>query len=418
MLKAGALIYTIGICLVIGILSSALILYSYYSRLEFLEYQLIEKVSLNANSGISLLLSNPGFAAIGETKTIDLFGEGGDSVKLERKTWGIFEVAVSEAFRKSIRSKKSALIGYRSDTSSALYLADRDKPLSLCGKVIIRGNCALPKAGVKRAYIEGQNFVGDKMIDGTVTSSEKNVPEMNKELIAQVQKITNDTYPDKDTVCLIDEKGIPDTLIRGFDKKTLFLVSNTAIRITNQHISGNVIIVSGKSITVGGDARLQDIILIARGILVQEKFTGAVQAFGTDSVVLEAGVSLTYPSVIGLIKETSSVQNPAIKIGENASVSGVLFAYQSTYDNRNQVKINIAKDAVIEGLVYSNGLVDLKGSIYGSLYASGLILSTPSSVYENHLLNATIDVTKLSPHFLGLNLVSKTDKSGIVKWLY
>src|ERR1022692_4786513 len=121
MLKAGALLYTIGICLVIGILTSSLILYSYYNRQEFLNYQAVEKISLNSGSGINLLLTNSKVVAIGETKRIDLFGEGTDSIQLQRKTWGLFELGISEAFLKGIRNKKIALLGYKNDSAVAIY---------------------------------------------------------------------------------------------------------------------------------------------------------------------------------------------------------------------------------------------------------------------------------------------------------
>jgi hypothetical protein len=42
---------------------------------------------------------------------------------------------------------------------------------------------------------------------------------------------------------------------------------------------------------------------------------------------------------------------------------------------------------------------------------------TPSSVYENHLLNATIDVSKLSKHYVGINLVQESKIKKVVKWL-
>ena len=64
-----------------------------------------------------------------------------------------------------------------------MYLADQNKPLSLTGRTQITGNCYLPKAGVKRAYIEGKSFVGNKLINGTKYNSNKTLPPINKELI-------------------------------------------------------------------------------------------------------------------------------------------------------------------------------------------------------------------------------------------
>ena len=127
---------------------------------------------------------------------------------------------------------------------------------------------------------------------------------------------------------------------------------------------------------------------------------------------------LAYPSVLGIIRKSSAAENPFLSVNEGSTITGVLFAYQKSPSNRKQVKISIAEDAVIKGQVYSNGLVELRGSLHGSLMCNKFILNTPSSVYENHLLNSTIDYSQLSEHFVGINLVHRSESRKIVKWLF
>ena len=52
------------------------------------------------------------------------------------------------------------------------------------------------------------------------------------------------------------------------------------------------------------------------------------------------------------------------------------------------------------------------------LATNGFMLNTPSSVYENHLLDITIDWSQLSEHFTGINLINESDSRSVVKWLY
>ena len=47
MLKAGSLLYAIGICLVMALITGSIILFSYYNRIQLDDYILIEKVNKN-----------------------------------------------------------------------------------------------------------------------------------------------------------------------------------------------------------------------------------------------------------------------------------------------------------------------------------------------------------------------------------
>jgi len=97
----------------------------------------------------------------------------------------------------------------------------------------------------------------------------------------------------------------------------------------------------------------------------------------------------------------------------------VMLAWQKEYDIRYQPKLLMGRNALLRGQLYSNGYVGLNAStVRGSVYAFKLLLSTGSSVYENHLLNTTIDGTLLPQGFQGLTFEDKTYLRGIAKWLY
>ena len=61
--------------------------------------------------------------------------------------------------------------------------------------------------------------------------------------------------------------------------------------------------------------------------------------------------------------------------------------------------------------------MDFKGKVYGALSCDHFLLTTPSSVYENHLLNAEIDPSLLSADFVGGDTHTENSKRDIVKWL-
>ena len=72
---------------------------------------------------------------------------------------------------------------------------------------------------------------------------------------------------------------------------------------------------------------------------------------------------------------------------------------------------------MIKGQLFVNGTIDLKGSIHGNVTTKSFTLRTAASIYDNHLLNATIDATKLSTYYLNPLFFKGTKPNKIVKWL-
>lgn len=419
MIKAGSLFYAIVISLIIAIVSSSLILFSYLSHIQFETFEINERLQLNADSGLNLLLSHQSIVGLNEKKILDLYGQGIDSVELIRKSWGAYEIAISKAIFKNTSVLRAAQIGYDQDTSKtySLYLFDEDKPLALSGRTKIKGTAFLPKAGVKRAYIEGQNFVGEQLIDGVTQQSEKNLPEFNKELIENIQGIfSNKQISETDSVVSINGDLSIDSLKNSFLNNSLILYSASSLKISDGYYSGNIVIVSDKQIKISANSIIHDLMIVAPRVIVEKGFKGNLQIFATDSVIIEKNVTLTYPSVIGLVRNNQSPNVAAIVLNENDTIMGNLFAYKKAEDVLKQSGLVLADKSFVYGQVYSNGYADVKGEIYGSLMCNKILLKTPSSVYENHLLNAVIDRSKLSKYFVGINLVEESTIKKVVKW--
>lgn len=418
MIKAGALLYSLTIALLIGLFSSSLILFAFISRTTLQQNFDIEKLQLNSNSAMQLLLAAPDKIPFDNSTEIDLFGEGKDKVTLKRKHWGAFEIAVTKAFAGKLTTSRAAVIGatLHNDSKIALYLADEDKPLSLCGNTLIRGICFLPKAGVKRAYIEGQSFSGDKLIDGEIKESNRELPLVNKAMIDNNLAYLAGQYNKNDSLVEFDKVQDSSGITRSFTENTILVHSKEKIILANRHYGGNIIFASDEAVFVTSGCSLENVIIYAPFIEVDNDFEGTVQLFALDSMFIGERVLLSYPSVAGLINQGEA--GSKMVINENSGINGVVFAYRDKNDSKAQFLFSIAKDATITGQVYSNGPVDLKGKIHGSIACEKFILSTPSSVYENHLLNATIDYSMLSPYFAGVNLTGNSDNRKIVKWLY
>jgi hypothetical protein len=414
--KGGALLYSLFIITVVGALTSIVITISYFSNVHFIKFKEKSSVLRNTHSGMELLLSESPIVAINREAILDLYSDGRDSVKLKRLNWGLFEVASSTAFCKNKKATKVALIGQKFEDVTALYLADRNKPLSLAGRTVVKGKIFLPKKGVKRAYIEGTTYMGDKLLYGTSQTSKKSLPDLNKDIELAMKARMGDVAIETDSMVPYDILG--DSVVQSFTDKTILAYSSSVILLDNKTCVGNVVIKSTKGIVVSTNSVLENTLLYAPYIIIDNNFTGTLQAFATDSLLVGSNVDLEYPSSLGLIQLNKSEQHHFISVGEESVVDGVVIAYQLEYDFRNPIKVSMQKASIVKGYAYVNGLVELKGSIFGTLYCNRFSLKTPSTVYENHLLNATIDVTQRSEMYVGPNLTAaKTGRKEVIQWL-
>ena len=63
-------------------------------------------------------------------------------------------------------------------------------------------------------------------------------------------------------------------------------------KISDKIIRGNIKIISSKGITVNARSDIQDVILYAPRIEIESNFTGTLQLFAKDTIMIGEGVSL------------------------------------------------------------------------------------------------------------------------------
>lgn len=421
MIKASSLFYALVISLLIALVCSTLILYVYLTTIQFDSFEMSQRLKLNVDSGINLLLSEQNRIGLDTENTIDLYEDGKDEVFLKRKSWGAFEIIISKAVFKNLTEIKLAQVGDAIDTTSknyCLYLRDEDKPLAISGKTKLVGSVYVSKAGIKRAYIEGQSFLGTNLVEGEIRTSEKQLPEFNMDIHQKINEYLSKRYlTEMDSVAEVGIELSGDSINNSFLNKTIVFEAANKLVVSNGLYFGNIIITSQKEIEIQNTALIDNVIFIAPKIIIAEKFKGSLQAFATDSVILMKEVRLNYPSTLGLIKSTDSEKVSCIVLMEKDSVFGNIFADAQQDKINSIIGIVLSKESFIYGQVYSNGFSDIQGTIHGSIMTDKLILKTPSASYENHLLNAEIDLSKLSINFVGINLLKNSNRKGVVRWL-
>lgn len=418
MLKASALYIVIIIALVIGVICSSLIVSAYFCKLQYQKKFRYDRLESNLGSGVNILLASPDTSYTGE-KTFSLFNGDADSVSIHRIAWGIYDVGAIRAFIQKDTLYKTFSVANAIDSGkwAAIYLVDEDRPFSLSGKTTIRGDAYIPKAGVQQAYIDNNAYQGDKrLIIGTKHASNKKLPPLSSDLLKQLGQYRD--QPVISDLTLLKK----DSAEYSFLKPTRFIHFKKEVQtLNNIKLGGNVVLLSDTTFIIDSTTTLSNILVFARSIIVKSGFHGKAQLFATDSVSIGSNCRFDYPSCAGILRfQPPSVKSQAkITIGKGTDFSGTLFTYEKT-DNPLKALISVGQYATIRGQVYAQCILELKDStkINGSVFTRRFLYKNTFTLFENYLINTTIDSKALSPYYLtsGLLPVAKNKKK-ILQWL-
>ncbi|MDR1678827.1 MAG: hypothetical protein LBR81_03525 [Prevotellaceae bacterium] len=419
-LKGYALPFAVFISAIIIILSSTLILAAHYNNRFYNRIILLDRLNANASSAINLLLVNPDMIEEGGETIISLYNEAADSVKMEKEPWGVFDLFTVTAFHQQLKVKRSVIAGnYKYDsTNVAFFVSDHGKPVSVVGNVNIKGNSFLPEAGFKQAHIEGKTFTGRRISDNEIHKTNRVLPPLSERIARLNTDYFLDKYINNSTKVIPFEEMLGDSLTVSFLDSVVVLYSPYSIALNYRFLQGKIIVISEKEIQIGNNNQLNDVLCVAPYIRVENQFAGKLQLLARDSIAIGDNCNLKYPSAVGVISQGQISKAPAISIGEKTNVCGMAFMYRKSAEPDKQPMLKLDDGSVVKGQVYSNGYTEIKGSIHGSLYTDRFFLSTPSSIYENTLMDTDIDMYKLSRSYVGMDLIDEQTRGSVIKWVY
>lgn len=407
-LKSSAMYYAMFLLTMVSIIIAGLFQFSLLNNK--LETQLEIENILNENAKSGIAYGQAYFLELepNQKNYIRLYDQGIDSVIITKKNWGGYQIIESKAIHNGLNKTKIALVGSKSHTKLPnLFLADQGRPLSLCGKTKIKGIVEIPKSGIKRAYIAGESYQGNKLIYGTKTIASKQLPQINKELIENINSI-NEEFVSWDEEL--------EFLYSPFDSLPTYFFSKQPIFIKNQTLKGQIIIESNDSIVVFGNSILNNVILKSPTIIIEHNFRGNIQCIASKKIEVKENVILEFPSLLGVNEQISTDNKTEIKIGENSQIVGTIFLLSQVPNFRKPLQLTISEHAVVNGLVYCAGQTELKGKVNGSIYTQNFNLNTASSSYQNYLLNAEI-LNELPEYFIPAPLLEMSNQIKIIQWL-
>lgn len=418
MLKASALYIVIIIALVIGLICSSLIVAAYYYKIEYQKKFRYDHLENNVQSGINILLAGAD-TSYTQQKTFSLFGGDADSVSLKKLSWGLYDVGAVKAMIQKDTLYQTFSIANAIDSTqwAAIYLVDEDRPFSLSGKTTIRGDAYIPKAGVQEAYIDNKAYDGDKrLIIGKKHTSAKTLPALNNARLNILKSFFSQNLMGDSTLSKIDslqQSFLFATRVFNFKKQVQTL--------SNIRLGGNIILRSDTAIIIDSTAVLHNILIFAKSITVKNGFHGNCQLFATDSIFVEDRCHFDYPSALGVLRSQSAATNTQEKItlGANDYFGGIIFNYEKA-ENKLKPSVSIGKHTQICGQIYSQGMLELKDSteVDGSVFTNLFYYRNAFTLFENYLINTTINAKAISPYYLTGDLLPVAEKKKkVLQWL-
>lgn len=406
-IKAGSLQLVTGIVALIAILLLMLLLY----------INVLGKVQQNRESQLAAIHQLDYIdKVLNESKNENEinFNLGIDkSLQISAKPWGIYQLATIKSTYKKASYLTNALIGHYNSISDslAISLSTFNQPLVLLQDVIIQGDVALGGGFIKPGhvgdfYYNTSNQQDFKLLADTTTQSI-----IDPIFTNHLSDIFNGGYQQQS----VTEKFKPlNEKINSFTNPTLFLYSEEDVIIQEGIFKGNIVIQTPKSIKIGANANLDNIILVCNNLEVMSGFKGNFQAFTKSQIKIHSQVHLTYPSALVLQPDAIVFENKII-CEENSLIDGtVAFLSNEHLNNSPHQSIDI-KNAFLTGQIYTEDFLSFSGNMEGHIIAEGFIFKNDFRSYINHINKLNINGKNTSKIHLGLPFVNS--QKAVLKWV-
>lgn len=335
---------------------SALSLADLESR-EYHVYHARKQHVLNLHSAVArYCVDSNVFCGHGNAVCVKLFDTPESSVLLTRKDWGLYEVLTAGS--DYLPFSYTVVCGKARETSldAALWICDRNRPLSLSGNTGIDGHVYVPQSGINYTEISGSPFTGNHIGQSYMGISSSGLPAVDSSCLNNVWRYRNR----KSSAWYF--RNSSDEYVNHSDS-TVFIYGKDSDKV--YCLGGNQVLF-GDRLTFSADSHVDGILIIARTITVEKGFHGCGQFFCTDSLLIGNGVHLSAPS--GLF--VSGHEHPYIAVGSNAEIDGYVIVLNDGKEDRElQYPCLIQQTGSrISGLVYVDGAAVLEGSINGSTF--------------------------------------------------
>lgn len=299
--------------------------------------------------------------------------------------------------------------------AEALVLRDVGRPLAVSGHTILRGACRLPKAGVRRTTVEGRPFEGDTLVHGPIWTSSPSPIGMDSTLKMHLYGLLAGIPPDSDMERTTLDAVSDSAIDRSFGGPALWVELGNGRTLEGVRLRGRVLLHGNDTVSIAPNNSIQDAIVCAPVIILRKGARVQGQFLATRSIILEEDVECTYPSVLAV--RIGPNDQGLIRMDKRSKVTGEVLQWTDIDMQAPRSLIQIGPEAQVKGLVRTPALVEVRGMVRGTVICGGTIVHTGSAMYENHLVDAVIDVTQREREQVGsLSSEAGTERYGVVSW--
>lgn len=424
-IKAGALQFVLFIGAIVAVLLMAFILLSFtHSHFEKKTDSLIAVVK-SADFGMHHSFKKQ--IALNSSVEVQSESDIPIAINVNRDFWGVFERRTVTTSHRNTKYQKTALIGSQDkEELPALYVNNHQRPVIIAGNSRITGTAFLPEQGLKMGNIYGNSYNQSSLLYGKRKRSESTLPNLSYELKSQVERLTSANYVPEGRV----RRSILHEGLKNSFSEPVAIIRNRVVRLRDVNLSGNIVISASYKIIVEASAELQDVVLLAPEIEIQNWVKGSFQAIATESISVGKKCELYYPSALVVRKKPVYVDpenpkektkfnvKPAIYLDSYAKVRGVLMTLDENTEQQYFPQIKMDIESKVIGEIYCSKNLELKGRVNGAVATDAFIALEDGSVYQNHLYNGTINSNNLDASYAGLLLASREQNKKVMKWLY
>lgn len=387
-LRSGVLVYVVGMVLVISVLLMSFLTVRYFSVLTYqVSWDSIRDESL-LREGTKLLTLNSGLTNATHVQRVSLFGEGKDSLAIEVAPWGMFKVVDMSTLK---GKRRTFFLGDDFSDGYAVFLEDSPIHFKLNVGSSLEGDVMVPNGDVKLG--EGNS----NHVTGNIEKSNDKLPDLNNHVFNVF------SWGDSLDYELFESIDVENNFSQS---NVLCLFSEDEIVVSGQ-VKGKVVLKSNTKIEVLLSADIQDAILMAPNVEINDFVQGSFQAIASDTIVVGSGVRLDYPSVLAVVGDSSGL----VRVG-SGYIEGCIV--QTAEDGLIQIK----DDIKVDGVIYSKGYADVKGVVRGSIYAKKFRADLGGVIEENVLQDTEVLKPEFNGGVFGIPLMFEDmSNSVILKWL-
>lgn len=347
----------------------------YYSRYHFIKQQ-----KLNLSSAITLYCKDSSFAdRLDAEEQFQLYEQDVHSVvHLKHHFWGGYECVSARTSDQSIKSVR--LLGKKQDTfrSLALWLCDRDISLSLSGESELSGELFLPMNGINYTSLNADNYRGAIVPSSSIHTSERELPPVDSSFIKRMDVYMTPSFSLSDPIPPHYHSFLNDPICVSIPERNEDLYAKGKL------------ILYGDKVVICSSCQLSDILLVARHVTIEGGFSGSLQIMATDTVLVEEGANLRYPSGIYL---RGNEKKTYLHICQDASVEGYVIIHGDAEGGDGfvaDIHYRQEKGSQLVGLLYVDGIAHLEGIVSGCAYLKHCYYLSGESMYSGLIYNGKI----------------------------